>query len=149
MDLSNLLKLQGNSHKKKRVGRGIGSGKGGHTSGRGQKGQKAREGHKFSIGYEGGQTPLYKRLPQIGGFRSPTSKFITAIRLSALNSFEDGAKVTPEALVEAGVAKRISKYGVKLLASGELTKKLTLKGFKYSEQAKKLIEKSGSKIDTK
>lgn len=147
MELNEIMKLDGNKRSKKRVGRGIGSGKGGHYSGRGQKGQKAREGHKFSVGYEGGQTPLYKSLPQIGGFRNFNAIVFTTLSLDKLNKFEDTTEVTPEALIKAHIVKNISKHGVKILAVGKLTKKLTLTGFIFSEKAKELVEKSGSTIN--
>jgi len=128
----------------KRVGRGYGSGKGGHTTGRGTKGQKAR--NKVRVGFEGGQVPLYKRLPQIGGFRNPTKKGILGVSLDRLNVFKDGDKIKPENLVEAGIVKKAPAHGIKLLASGKLEKKLKLEGFLASEGAKKEIEKSGSEL---
>ena len=147
MNLSQLIKNQGIKRKGKRLGRGIGSGKGGHTVGRGTKGQKARRGHKFSVGFEGGQVPLYKRLPQIGGFNNNRSKEIGVVNLNILNRFENGVKVTPASLVDLGVFKKLPKNGVKILASGKLEKKLTITGFLYSENAKGKIEKSGSEIN--
>lgn len=146
MELDKLTKLKGIKNKAKRVGRGIGSGKGGHTSGRGNKGQKAREGNKPALGFEGGQVPLYKRLPHIGGFRNPVSKKFTSVPLSKLNSFADGTEVSPIELLKSGSVKKIARHGVKILAVGELKKKLTLIGFIYSEKARTLVQKSGSKI---
>ena len=146
MELSNLEKVK-NKRKGKRVGRGRGSGKGGHTVGKGSKGQKARRGSKFKLGFEGGQSPLYKKLPQIGGFRNPVAKEVGIIDFDILNNFKDETVVTPELLVKEGMMKRIPADGVKILSNGELTKKLTLKGFKYSKEAKIKIEKSGSKIN--
>lgn len=147
MNLSRLIKNKGIRRKGKRLGRGIGSGKGGHTVGRGTKGQKARRGHKFSVGFEGGQVPLYKRLPQIGGFNNKRSKEIGIINLGVLNRFENGVKVTPSSLVDLGVFKKLPKDGVKILAGGKLEKKLNLTGFLFSEKAKGKIEKSGSEIN--
>jgi len=146
MELSNLTKDKLNKDSK-RIGRGRGSGKGGHTVGRGTKGQKARRGHKFNIGFEGGQSPLYKRLPQIGGFRNPTSKDVLIINLNNLNTLKDGISVTPELLVKEGIIDTIPSGGVKILSDGELKKKLVIKGFKFSKRAKEKIEKSGSKIN--
>jgi large subunit ribosomal protein L15 len=128
---------------KKRIGRGYGSGKGGHTVGRGTKGQKAR--NNVPVGFEGGQVPLYKRLPQIGGFRNPNQKDIVAIPVDRLNSFKEDSEVTPEKLVEAGVIRRVSEDGVKLLG-GKLEKKLKLKGFLMSKGAEKAIKASGSLV---
>lgn len=128
----------------KRVGRGIGSGKGGHTVGRGTKGQKAR--YTVALGFEGGQVPLYKKLPQMGGFRNPRTKDIVIVALEKLNVFKDGSEVTPEKLVENGIIRKVSKNPIKILNTGELTKKLILKGFSASKAALEKIEKSGSKI---
>ncbi len=128
----------------KRLGRGIGSGKGGHTVGRGIKGQKSR--NKVNLGFEGGQVPLYKKLPQMGGFKNPTKKDILSISLSSLNTFKDGSEVTPDKLVEQGIVKRVPGNSIKILNNGDLTKKLTLKGFTASKSALEKIEKSGSKI---
>ncbi|MFZ2664471.1 MAG: 50S ribosomal protein L15 [Patescibacteria group bacterium] len=146
MELSKLTKYK-TDKKSKRVGRGRGSGKGGHTVGKGTKGQKARRGTKFGIGFEGGQSPLYKKLPQIGGFKSHTFKEVSIIDLSVLNSFKDGETVTPEMLMNKGIIKKIPLGGVKILSDGDLKKKLTLKNFLFSKRAKEKIEKSGSKIN--
>lgn len=142
MELNKLIKT--NTKKAKRRGRGYSSGKGGHTIGRGAKGQKAR--NNVSLGFEGGQVPLFKRLPQLGGFKNPTKKEIKGISLSALNVFKEGTEVTPESLLEKGIIKKMPKYGVKILANGELEKKLELKGFQTSKAAAEKIEKSGSKL---
>ena len=147
MELSNLIKQNGIKRKKKIVGRGIGSGKGGHTVGKGNKGQKARKGKKIAVGFEGGQVPLYKRLPQIGGFKNSRSRQVGVVNLSVLNQFEEGSNVTPQSLIDNGYFKMLPKHGVKLLASGKLEKKLTISGFIYSESAKEKITKSGSKIN--
>lgn len=147
MNLSGLIKNKGIKRKSKRLGRGIGSGKGGHTVGRGTKGQKARRGHKFTVGFEGGQVPLYKRLPQLGGFNNKRSKKIGVVNLTIFNKFENGAKVMPESLVDLGVFKNLPKDGIKILAGGKLEKKLIISGFLYSKSAKGKIEKSGSEIN--
>ncbi len=148
MELFNIKKLN-NEKKSKRVGRGRGSGKGGHTVGRGQKGQKARKGAKPNLGFEGGQSPLYKKLPRIGGFKRPYLKKGKAlgVSLDIFNKFKDGDEVTPLLLVEKKILKDIPSEGVKVLSTGELKKKVVLKGFTYSEKAKEKIESSGATIN--
>lgn len=145
MKLSNLPKTT--QRKKKRLGRGYGSGKGGHTVGRGTKGQKSRGTRKVHLGFEGGQIPLYKKLPKIGGFRSLRQGYAFSINLKDLNIFRDGSKVTPESLVQKKIIKRVPRGGVKILSGGDLEKKLIFSGFSYSKVAKEKIEKSGSKIN--
>lgn len=147
MELSELIKLKGIKNPKKRIGRGIGSGKGGHTVGRGTKGQKARKGKKVNVGFEGGQVPLYKRLPQIGGFKNHRSKQIAAVSLTKLNVFKDGDTITPFTLADKKIIRGVPKHGVKILSVGKLIKKLTLKGFLYSESALEKVNASGSKVD--
>ncbi|HOM78138.1 50S ribosomal protein L15 [Patescibacteria group bacterium] len=146
MELSNIQRQNGKIKSAKRVGRGCGSGKGMHTTGRGNKGQLARTGSKPPLGYEGGQEPLYKRLPHIGGFKRPFSKKIANVSLSAFNSFRKGSKITPKELLEAGILKNIPSGGVKILNNGRLEKELTFLGFQMSSSARKQIEESGSKI---
>jgi large subunit ribosomal protein L15 len=146
MVLSNLNKLN-DKKKSKRVGRGIGSGKGGHTVGKGQKGQRSRQGTKPMLGFEGGQSPLYKKLPKIGGFKNPASKKCISINLDVLNKFKDGEEVTAEKLVEKKVIKSIPAGGVKILSNGELKKKVVIKGLKYSQKAKEKIESFGATIN--
>lgn len=146
MDLFNLYKLLGNSKKKKRVGRGAGSGKGFHTTGKGTKGQKARTGHSLPYGFEGGQVPLYKKLPQVVGFKNPRRKEIFNVALSYFNKFEDGQVITPDMLYKSKY-KANPRHGVKILANGELEKKLTFSKFLISEAAKQKIEKAGGKIE--
>ncbi len=146
MQLNNLPRKKNITSGKKRVGRGYGSGKGGHTTGLGTKGQKARGSGKVNAGFEGGQVPLYKRIPKRPGFVSYTSKDIKTVSLVTFNRFKDGTSVTPTDLVKAGVLKSLPKHGVKILQNGTLFKKLELSGFMYTEGARKSIEKSGSKI---
>jgi large subunit ribosomal protein L15 len=146
MELHNLKKIKLDKGKK-RLGRGIGSGKGGHTVGKGQKGQKSRSGKKPNLGFEGGQTPLYKKLPKIGGFKSTAKKESYSINLDILNSFKEGEEVTPEKLVEKKIIKKVPSGGIKILSKGELKKKIDLKGFEFSKKAKEKIESSGSKIN--
>ena len=140
MELSNLQPAAGSKHSDNfRRGRGHGSGNG-KTAGKGHKGQKARSGAPRP-GFEGGQMPLYRRLPK-RGFTNRNSKDIVAINLDALNRFEDGAVVTVESLMEIGIVKN-PKDGVKILGNGELTKKLTVKANAFSAKAKEKIEALG------
>ena len=127
-----------------RVGRGPGSGNG-KTSGRGQKGQKSRSGGGVRLGFEGGQTPLFMRLPK-RGFTNINRKDYAIVNLDVLNRFEDGAEVTPTTLIEAGIVKD-AKSGIKILGNGELTKKLTVEAVKFSKSAKEAIEKAGGKVE--
>ncbi len=146
MELNNLTKIKGNRRSAKRVGRGGGSGKGWHTTGRGQKGQKARTGYNIPVGFEGGQVPLYKKLPMMGGFKNHRSKRVSIVSLEVLNRFKDGDTVTAQDLVAKGILKQLPKESVKILANGNLTKKLTLKGFAVSKSAKEKLAKSGSNV---
>ena len=123
-----------------RLGRGQGSGNG-KTAGKGHKGQKARSGGLRKLGFEGGQTPLARRLPK-RGFTSMNRKEFAVVNLSQLNCFEDGSVVTPEILKECGIVKN-AKDGVKILGEGTLEKKLTVKADKFSGTAVALIEKAG------
>ncbi len=132
--------------KKKRIGRGYGSGKGGHTTGYGTKGQKARSGKNIPVGFEGGQVPLYKRIPKRSGFKNKGRKDVVAVSLVKLNLFKDGEEVTPISFVEKKIINKVPKGGVKILANGELHKKLAISGCAFSSEAKKKIEKSGSTI---
>ena len=144
MDLSNLRPAEGSKHSDNfRRGRGHGSGNG-KTAGKGHKGQKDRSGAPRP-GFEGGQMPLYRRIPK-RGFKCRNSKEIVGINLSALERFEDGATVTVETLLEAGVVKN-PRDGVKILGSGELTKKLTVQVDAFSASAKEKIEALGGKAE--
>ena len=144
MDLSNLRPAEGSKHSDNfRRGRGHGSGNG-KTAGKGHKGQQARSGAPRP-GFEGGQMPLYRRIPK-RGFKCRNSKEIVGINLSALERFEDGATVTVETLMEAGVVKN-PRDGVKILGSGELTKKLTVQVDAFSASAKEKIEALGGKAE--
>jgi large subunit ribosomal protein L15 len=146
MELKKLTKLNTKGRKKKRLGRGFGTGKGGHTIGRGTKGQKSRKSSNVKLGFEGGQVPLFKRLPRLNGFRNPTSKKIASFNIKDLEVFEEGKEITPSSFVEKGFLKSVPKHGIKILSKGKLTKKLKLSGFKYSKKAKELLEKGGSVI---
>ena len=140
MELSNLQPAAGSKHSDNfRRGRGHGSGNG-KTAGKGHKGQKARSGAP-RLGFEGGQMPLYRRLPK-RGFKNRNHKEIVAINVSALEVFENGATVDVEALIAQGIVKN-PEDGVKILGNGELTKKLNVKVSAYSESAKEIIEKLG------
>ena len=140
MELSNLRPAEGSKHGDKfRRGRGHGSGNG-KTAGKGHKGQKARSGAP-RIGFEGGQMPLYRRLPK-RGFKNRNTKEIVAINLSALERFEDGATVDVNTLMEAGIIKN-PRDGVKVLGNGELTKKLNVKVDAYRASAKEKIAALG------
>ena len=143
MDLSNLSPAEGSKHSSNfRRGRGHGSGNG-KTAGFGHKGQRARSGQPRP-GFEGGQMPLYRRLPK-RGFNCRNSKNIIGINVSALNRFDDGAEITTAALVEAGVVSN-PRDGVKILGDGELTKKLTVK-VPVSAGAKEKIEAAGGTVE--
>ncbi len=140
MELSNLQPAEGSKHSDNfRRGRGHGSGNG-KTAGKGHKGQKARSGAP-RIGFEGGQMPLYRRLPK-RGFKNRNHKEIVAINVSALEVFENGTTVDVEALMAKGIINNPAD-GVKILGNGELTKKLNVKVNAYSESAKEMIEKLG------
>ena len=144
MNLSNLHPAEGSKHSDSfRRGRGHGSGNG-KTAGKGHKGQKARSGAP-RIGFEGGQMPLYRRIPK-RGFKNINSKEIVGINVSALNRFEDGATVTVETMVESGLVTN-PKDGVKILGNGEITKKLNVKVNAYSEGAKAKIEAAGGTVE--
>lgn len=144
MNLSELKPAAGSTHSANfRVGRGHGSGNG-KTAGKGHKGQKARSGAPRP-GFEGGQMPLYRRIPK-RGFKCRNSKEIVGINLSALERFEDGAEVSVEALIEAGIVKN-PRDGVKILGNGELTKKLNVKANAFSASAKEKIEALGGKAE--
>lgn len=144
MDLSNLRPADGSKQSDNfRRGRGHGSGNG-KTAGKGHKGQKARSGAPRP-GFEGGQMPLYRRIPK-RGFTSRNHKEIVAINLSVLERFEDGAEVSVASLIEAGVVKN-PRDGVKILGNGELTKKLTVKANAFSKAAAEKIEALGGKAE--
>ena len=144
MELSNLKPADGSKQSDNfRRGRGHGSGNG-KTAGKGHKGQKARSGAP-RIGFEGGQMPLYRRIPK-RGFKNRNTKEIVSINMSRLEVFEDGATVTIDAMKEIGIIKN-PKDGVKILGSGELTKKLTVQANAFSASAKEKIESLGGKAE--
>lgn len=144
MELSNLQPAEGSKHSDNfRRGRGHGSGNG-KTAGKGHKGQKARSGAP-RVGFEGGQMPLYRRIPK-RGFKNRNTKEIVAINLSALECFENDSVVDVNALMEAGIVKN-PRDGVKILGNGELTKKLTVKADAFSASAKEKIEALGGSAE--
>ena len=144
MNLSTLKPAEGSKHSTTfRVGRGHGSGNG-KTAGKGHKGQKARSGSPRP-GFEGGQMPLYRRIPK-RGFTCINHKDIVAINVSVLDRFEDGAEVTVDTLVGCGIVKN-PRDGVKILGNGELTKKLTVKANAFSKSAAEKIEALGGKAE--
>ncbi|MBF1050663.1 MAG: 50S ribosomal protein L15 [Peptostreptococcaceae bacterium] len=146
MELNNLKPNKGAVRKRKRVGRGTASGYG-KTAGRGQDGQHSRSGVGIRIGFEGGQMPLYRRLPKRGFNNFDFEKRYTTINLDRLENFEDGAEVTAQILKDAGVIKKIEKDGLKILGDGQFTKKLTIKASKFTESAKQKIEAAGGKAE--
>ena len=144
MKLNQLTAAPGATRAAKRIGRGHGSGNG-KTAGKGHKGQKARAGHGMRPGFEGGQMPLQRRIPK-RGFNNIFAKEVVAVNVGSLNRFEDGAEVTVEALKEAGILKKTGD-ALKILANGELTKKLTVKVNACSEGAKAKIEAAGGNVE--
>lgn len=144
MKLHELKSAEGSRKTRNRVGRGIGSGNG-KTSGRGQKGQNSRSGGGVRLGFEGGQTPLFQRLPK-RGFTNINRKEFAVVNLDTLNRFEDGTEVTPELLIESGIVRN-EKSGIKILANGNIERKLTVKANKFSSAAKDAIEAAGGKTE--
>jgi large subunit ribosomal protein L15 len=145
MKLYNIHPTEGATKTRKRVGRGVGSGLG-KTSGRGEKGQKARSGYSHKPGFEGGQLPLYRRLPKRGFTNAMFKTKYAVINLSDLNKFENDAVITPELLKEMGLIKN-QLDGIKVLGNGTLEKKLVVKAHKFSDVAKEQIEKLGGKAE--
>lgn len=145
MKLHQLKPASGSTKNRKRVGRGHGSGQG-KTAGRGHKGQKARSGNKRKPGFEGGQTPLQRRIPKLRGFKNQFRKEYTVINLEKLNIFEANSVVTPEDLAEKGLLKKVGA-SVKILGEGELKKALTVQAHNFSKMARQKIEEVGGKVD--
>jgi|SRR5699024_6308904 len=144
MKLHELKSNEGTRKRVKRLGRGIASGYG-KTSGKGHKGQNARTGKGTRVGFEGGQTPLFQRLPK-RGFTNINRKEYAIVNLDTLNRFDEGTEVTPELLLETGVVSK-TKSGIKILANGSVEKKLTVKAHKFSSAAKEAIEAAGGTIE--
>ena len=144
MKLNELSPALGSRKAASRVGRGLGSGNG-KTSGKGQKGQKSRSGGGVRTGFEGGQMPLYRRLPK-RGFKNIFADVYAEVNVETLNRFEDGATVDAVVLVDAGVLKNV-RDGVRILGNGELTKKLTVVANGFTKSAQEKIEAAGGKIE--
>lgn len=144
MNLHTLQPAEGSRKQRNRVGRGQGSGNG-KTAGRGQKGQKARSGGRVRLGFEGGQQPLFRRLPK-RGFTNINRKDYAIVNVETLNRFEDGTTVTPALLIESGVVKN-EMSGVKILGEGNLEKKLTVQAAKFSKSAEEAITAAGGSIE--
>ena len=144
MTLNELSPAEGARKSRFRVGRGLGSGNG-KTSGKGMKGQKSRSGGGVRTGFEGGQMPLYRRLPK-RGFKNIFAKVYAEVNVETLNRFEDGATVDAVALIEAGVLKNIYD-GVRILGNGELTKKLTVVANGFTKSAESKITAAGGKVE--
>ncbi|SKC35324.1 50S ribosomal protein L15 [Maledivibacter halophilus] len=144
MKLHELKPNNGSVKNRKRLGRGTATGQG-KTAGRGQDGQNSRSGGGTRPGFEGGQMPLYRRLPK-RGFKNPFTKEWTIINIEDLNRFEEGTVVTPQLLKESGMVKK-DRYGLKILGDGQLEKQLTVKAHKFSQSAIKKIEAAGGKAE--
>ena len=144
MKLHEMKPADGSRKARKRIGRGIGSGTG-KTSGRGHDGQNARSGGGVRLGFEGGQIPLFQRLPK-RGFTNINRKEYAIVNLDVLNRFDEGTEVTPELLIETGIVSN-EKSGIKILGNGILEKKITVKAHKFSASAKEAIEKAGGQAE--
>ena len=145
MKLHEMSPAAGSKKTRTRVGRGLGSGLG-KTSGRGQKGQNSRSGGGVRTGFEGGQMPLYRRLPK-RGFKNVFAKTFAEVNIAQLNRFEDGATVDPVALIEVGILKNV-RDGIRILGNGELTAKhLTVIANGFTKAAQEKIEAAGGKVE--
>lgn len=144
MKLHELKYTEGARQDSKRLGRGQGSGQG-KTAGKGHKGQGARSGGGVALGFEGGQTPIYRRIPK-RGFTNVNRVEFAIVNVEQLNRFENGVEVSPELLIETGLVKK-EYNGIKILGVGTLEKKLTVKAHKFSKSAVTLIEQAGGKIE--
>ncbi len=146
MYLENIPKRNKRVMKAKRIGRGYGSGVGGHTVGRGQKGQKSRSGHKSLVAFEGGNVPLFRRMPKYKGFKSTSTIDTQVVNVDILaKNFKEGATITADILKETGLVRK-SAGNIKVLAKGEVTKKFIIEGLKMSPSAKEKIEKAGGSV---
>ena len=146
MYIHDLKNAEGEKQSKKRLGRGIGSGIG-KTSGKGHKGQNARSGGGVRPGFEGGQNPLYRRIPSKGFSNAKFKKVYSTVNVSALNSFEAGKEVDAYTLLEAGIISKIEKDGVKILGNGELSVALKVKANKFTNSAKEKITAVGGTVE--
>lgn len=145
MKLHELKPAEGAVKSRKRLGRGTATGQG-KTAGRGQKGQKSRSGGGVRVGFEGGQMPLYRRLPK-RGFTNIFKKQYTEVNVELLNRFENGTEVTAELLKSTGAVSKIEKDGIKILGQGNLEKAVTVKAAKFTASAQEKIEKAGGKAE--
>ncbi|WP_432404458.1 50S ribosomal protein L15 [Wukongibacter sp. M2B1] len=145
MKLHELRPNKGAVKNRKRLGRGTATGQG-KTAGRGQDGQNSRSGGGVRPGFEGGQMPLYRRIPKRGFSNYPFKKEWTVVNIEDLNRFEEGTTITPELLKESGMIKKIND-GLKILGDGQLEKKLTIKAHKFSQSAIEKIEAAGGKAE--
>ena len=144
MKLHELAPAPGSKQTRNRIGRGLGSGNG-KTAGKGMKGQNSRSGGGTRTGFEGGQMPIYRRLPK-RGFKNIFAKEYAEVNVSTLERFDDGATVDPVALVEAGILKNVQD-GVRILGNGELTKKLTVRANGFTKTAESKITAAGGKVE--
>lgn len=146
MQLHTVPQRKNRTSSKKRLGRGYGSGKGGHTATRGMKGQKSRTGHKSMVMFEGGNVPFYRRMPKYPGFKPLNRVEKQPVNVSVLEeNFENGAEITLEALRAKGLVRKNTNFA-KILGLGELTKKFTIKGLSVSASARTKIEKAKGKV---
>ena len=146
MHLENIPKRKSRIMKAKRLGRGYGSGVGGHTVGRGVKGQKSRSGHKSLVAFEGGNVPFFRRIPKYKGFKPLSRVNVQVINLDTLSeNFKDGDKVNIDTLKEKGLVKKNTEQ-VKILARGKIEKKLSLEGLKTSPSAEEKIKEAGGSL---
>ncbi len=147
MRLEAIPKRKNRKGKDKRLGRGMGSGVGGHTVGRGQKGQKSRSGHKSMALFEGGNLPFYKKTPKYRGFKNPNKVTFQVVNISDIEkNFNDGDEISLESLSKKGLIRKKGD-NIKILGYGELKKKVVVKGLKTSESAEKLIKDAGGKVE--
>ena len=146
MYLENIPRRNNRTMKSKRLGRGYGSGVGGHTVGRGAKGQKSRSGHKSLISFEGGNVPFFRRMPKYRGFNQSRKVEVAAVNVDVLEkNFKDGEEVTVEALKDKGIVKK-NAQSVKILGKGEIKIKVNIVGIAVSSSAKEKVEKAGGSI---
>lgn len=132
----------GSTHKRKRIGRGPGSGHG-KTAGRGHNGQWSRSGSHSKRGFEGGQMPLHRRVPKRGFSNAPFRREFTIINVSDLSRFDKGLKIGPEELIAAGIIKKVAKYGLRVLGDGKIDRPLTVTAHYFTESAREKITKAG------
>lgn len=144
MKLHELQPAAGSRKVRNRVGRGLGSGNG-KTAGRGMKGQNSRSGGGVRTGFEGGQMPIYRRLPK-RGFKNVWAKTFAEVNVETLNRFEDGTTVDPVVLVESGILTNVQD-GIRILGNGELTKKLTVRANGFTKSAEEKITAAGGKVE--